>query len=139
VRSIGDGAFASCTNLSAVYFSGDAPTAGGSVFSGALATIYYLPGTAGWGATFGGRPTALWFQPNPVILTRNTAFGVRSNGFGFVISWATNSSVVIEACTALQNPVWSALATNSLTAGSYYFSESDWTNFPARFYRVRSL
>ena len=24
------------------------------------ATIYYLPGTSGWGPTFGGRPTMPW-------------------------------------------------------------------------------
>jgi hypothetical protein len=27
------------------------------------ATVYYLPGTTGWGASYGGRPTALWPQP----------------------------------------------------------------------------
>jgi len=26
-------------------------------------TVYYLPGTTGWGATFGGLPTALWHRP----------------------------------------------------------------------------
>ena len=29
-------------------------------------TVYYLPGTTGWGATFGGRPTALWTEV-PII------------------------------------------------------------------------
>jgi hypothetical protein len=24
------------------------------------ATVYYLPGTTGWGPTYAGRPTALW-------------------------------------------------------------------------------
>ena len=32
------------------------------------ATVYYLPGTTGWGTTFGGRPTALWIQV-PTIQT----------------------------------------------------------------------
>ena len=32
------------------------------------ATVYYLPGTAGWGTTYGGRPTALWVQV-PTIQT----------------------------------------------------------------------
>ena len=32
------------------------------------ATVYYLPGTTGWGTTFGGRPTALWIQA-PTIQT----------------------------------------------------------------------
>jgi hypothetical protein len=31
------------------------------VFLGAnKATVYYLPGTTGWGKEFGGRPTAVW-------------------------------------------------------------------------------
>jgi len=102
------------------------------------ATVYYLPGTAGWGATFGGRPTALWFLPNPLILNFGPGFGVQTNRFGFIISWATNSSVVVEASTDLGNPVWSPVATNTLTGGASYFSDPQWTNYPARFYRLRS-
>ena len=58
--------------------------------------------------------------------------------FGFIISWATNVPVVVEACTNLANPVWFPLQTNTLTGGSFYFSDSQWTNYPARFYRFRS-
>ena len=44
-----------------VYFQGNAPAAGSDVFDGDNeATVYYLPGTTGWGTTFGGLPTALW-------------------------------------------------------------------------------
>ena len=58
VTAIADSAFWGCTSLSAVYFEGDAPGfLGQRVFEGTSATIYYLPGTSGWGATFGGRPT----------------------------------------------------------------------------------
>ena len=32
-----------------------------------MATVYYLPGTTGWGSTFSGWPTAVW--PAPTILT----------------------------------------------------------------------
>jgi hypothetical protein len=32
------------------------------------AIVYYLPGTTGWGTTYGGRPTALWIQV-PTIQT----------------------------------------------------------------------
>ena len=102
------------------------------------ATVYYLPGTTGWGTTFGGRPTALWFLPNPLILNNGPSFGVQTNGFGFIISWATNTSVVVEACTNLANPVWSPVSTNTLTDGSSYFSDPQWTNYPDRFYRVTS-
>ena len=73
VTSIGDLAFASCSNLTGVYFRGDAPNLGSDVFGGDNATIYYLPGTKGWGTNFGGRPTAPW---NPQA-KGNAAPGVR--------------------------------------------------------------
>jgi hypothetical protein len=63
---------------------------------------------------------------------------VQTNGFGFVISWATNTAVVVEACADLANAIWSPVGTNTLTDGSSYFSDPDWTNYPARFYRIRS-
>jgi len=109
------------------------------VFSGdANATVYYLPGTTGWDATFGELPTALWFLPNPLILNFGPGFGVQSNRFGFIICWATNHPVVVEACTNPGNPVWSPVATNTLTGGASHFSDPQWTNYPARFYRLRS-
>jgi hypothetical protein len=77
VTSIGDSAFAYCDNppigyLTGAYFLGDAPSGGGSsVFAGDLNYVYYLPGTTGWGATFGGRPTAVWNPPVSWFYTIN--------------------------------------------------------------------
>jgi hypothetical protein len=141
VTSIGDDAFVECPSLTALHFGGNAPGLGGSfVFTGDNnATVYYLPGTSGWSTTFGGRPTALWFLPNPLILTTGRGFGVQSNAFGFIISWATNIPVVVEACTNPANHSWSPLKTNALAGGSSYFSDPRWANYTARFYRVRSL
>jgi hypothetical protein len=87
---------------------------------------------------FDGRPTAPWFLPNPVILNGEPSFGVGANGFGFTISWATNASVVVEAATNLANPVWIPVSTSTLTGGTNYFSDPQWTNYPERFYRVTS-
>ena len=128
------------TPTNAVCFQGNAPSI--STFGVgriSAATVYYLPGTTGWGATFGGLPTAPWVLPNPIILNNGPSFGVQANRFGFVISWARNLSVVVEACTDLTQPVWSPVGTNTLTDGSSYFSDPQWTNRPARFYRLRSL
>jgi hypothetical protein len=139
VSSIGDYAFTSCTSLRGVYFWGNAPELGSNVFSSDTnATVYYLPGTTGWGSTFGGCPTALWALPHPVILTATPNFGVQTNRFGFIISWATNVPVIVEASTSLANPAWSPMATNTLTNGSIYFGDPQWTNHPARFYRLCS-
>ena len=139
VSNIGDYAFNYCPSLTGVYFAGNAPSLGGaSVFSGDNnATVYYLPGTSGWGTTFGGRPTALWFLPNPLILTSGPSFGVQSNAFGFIISWATSLPVVVEACTNPANHSWSPVQTNALTGGWSYFSDPQWANYAGRFYRVR--
>ncbi len=70
VTNINDRAFVNCTGLTRINFRGNAPSLGGgfkslygSAFSGDTnATVYYLPGKTGWGATFGGRPTAVWKQ-----------------------------------------------------------------------------
>ncbi len=140
ITSIGDYAFAGCYGLAGVYFEGNAPSlVGPSVFHGSSKVIiYHLPGTTGWGATLAGRPTVLWFLPNPVILNSGPSFGVHSNEFGFIFSWATNTSVVMEACTDLVNPIWFPASTNNLTNGWSHFSDPAWTNYPARFYRLRS-
>lgn len=140
VTYIDDSAFSYCSNLKGVFFQGNAPTIGGSfVFQyDTNATVYYLPGATGWGTTFAGLPTALWTLPYPVILTSNPGFGVQTNQFGFTISWATNLSVVVEACTNLTNPVWHAVQTNALSAGSSYFTDPQLANNPGKFYRLRS-
>jgi hypothetical protein len=141
VTSIGSAAFYSCTRLTSVYCLGNSPvpTDDSSVFLyDSSPTVYYLPGTTGWGATFDGVPTASWMLPNPTILNFEPNFGIQTNQFGFTVSWATNIPVVVEACTDLANPVWFPVGTNMLTGGSSYFTDSQWTNYPSRFYRLRS-
>jgi hypothetical protein len=145
VTSIGPSAFYNCTRLTSVYFRGNAPSLGGAVFDywdmgyqvSDPVTSYYLPGTTGWASMFGGRPAALWLLPYPTILSNGSGFGVQTNGFGFIISWATNIPVVVEASTNLADHTWSPVATNTLTGGSSYFSDPQWANYPARFYRLR--
>src|SRR5205823_3298453 len=102
------------------------------------ATAYYLPGTTGWEPTFGDRPTALWLLANPLILNPSPTLGVKDNVFGFTISWATNASVVVEACTNIGNASWVPQSTNALVAGTASFTDYPWTNYPRRFYRIRS-
>ncbi|HOC55664.1 MAG TPA: leucine-rich repeat protein [Verrucomicrobiota bacterium] len=132
-------AFSFCSSLTAIYCQGNAPSFDEPrSFEGTYATVYYLPGTTGWGPTYGWLSTAPWQLPYPVILGFEPSFGVQSNSFGFVISWATNVSVVVEACTNLADPIWSPVGTNGLTDGWCYFSDPQWTNYPARCYRVRS-
>jgi hypothetical protein len=136
VASIGDYAFTRCTSLTAVYFLGNAPTAHSEEFNyDPMSTVYYLPGTTNWGATFGGRPVVLW---NPSIQTTNTSFGVRTNRFGFNITGTANIPIVVEASTNLAAAAWVPLQTCTLTNGLLYFSDPGWTSHPARLYRIRS-
>jgi hypothetical protein len=139
VTEIGDIALAECSSLTGAYFQGNAPHLGSDVFRGDdNAIIYYLPGTTGWDTTFAGRPTAPWVLPYPVVLDSSVHAGTQSGGFGFIISWATNLPVVVEASTNLANSVWTPVGTNTLTDGWSNFSDSQWMNYPGRFYRVRS-
>jgi hypothetical protein len=139
VQRVGNAAFASCPDLLAVYFGGDAPAAYAPFNSETTqVVVYYLPGTLGWGPTFGERPTAPWSRPNPVILGFGPAFGFQSDRFGFVISWATNRPVAVEAETDLATGAWLPLSTNSLTNGWSYFSDPETASYSRRFYRARA-
>ena len=61
VTMIGTWAFQDCKALTSVVFTGNAPSVGPRVFQDAVnVTVYYLPGTTGWGAMFSERPTAPW-------------------------------------------------------------------------------
>jgi len=132
-------AFAFCNNLSSVYFQGNAPspTNDASVFSGIVfgAKAYYLPGTSGWGTAFDGLACVLW---NPQAQTDGADFGVRTNRFGFNITASTNVPIVVEVCTNPANPGWTPLFTGTVTNGSFYFCDAKWTNYPVRYYRIRS-
>jgi len=139
VTNLGDYAFGFCPGLGGAYFQGSAPAADSTVFtSDAVAAVYYLPGVAGWSNTFAGLQTARWFLPNPLILNNGHGFGLQGKEFGFTISWATNTSVVVESCSNLAGLVWNPLRTNMLTNGTWFFSEPLRTDSPGRFYRVRS-
>ncbi len=123
-----------CTDLAAPVWS-PAETnilAGGSFyFSDPAWTNYVRRFYRLWSPAFGGRPTALW---NP----RVHSLGVRASRVGFMITGTTNIPIVVEACTNLTSASWTALQTCILTNGSIYFSDAAWTNYPARFYRIRS-
>jgi hypothetical protein len=140
VTNIDVDAFLSCANFKTAYCEGAAPTATIYAFQQDTGIVYYLPGTAGWTNTFGGLPTATWSLPYPTILSdgNGAGFGIQSNQFGFNVSWATSGSVVVEACTNIGDPVWVPVATNTLSNGTFYFSDAQWRNFTKRYYRIQS-
>ena len=136
VTNLGVQAFGDCDSLTGVYFGGNAPVADATAFFDDAAAVYFLPGTAGWTNSCGGAPTASWLLPYPEIINVGRGQNRTAGGFAFTISWATNRSVVVEACTNLANPVWLPLQTNALVSGTNYFPDADGTNYSARFFRV---
>lgn len=144
VTNIWGSAFIWGYGLTSIYFHGDAPNADGDVFDGAIPTdltVYYRPGTAGWPEVpslwpegLYGRATAHWL---PKVMPEG--FGVQAGQYGFNVGWAEGQTVVVEACTNLADPVWVPLETNTIAGDAFHFSDSLWTNYPGRFYRIRHL
>ncbi len=142
VANIGGYAFAGCTSLTSATFQGNAPPDDGTAFSvdyrfyplNDPTTVYYLYGTTGWSSTYGGVPTVMLGAPAPQIASGS--IGVPSGIFGFTLTGVTHQTVMVEASTNLVNwqPVW----TNTLSGTATNFTDAQWTNYPARFYRVSS-
>jgi hypothetical protein len=127
-------------------------TGGWSTFTGnSCLTIPLGPGPTNVillnGGNGGVNPDYVAFTPLPLPpwnaqIQFDNNFGIRSNQFGFDI-YGAGWPVAVDAATSLVNPAWSPLATNIIsngetTNGVFHFSDSQWTNFPVRFYRVRS-
>jgi hypothetical protein len=131
VTNIGDSAFRSCVHLQGIYFCGNAPNATFLTFFGSTPKMYYLPGASGWTNSYQGLNTVLW---NPQSQCNDGSFGIQSNQFGFNIAGNSNIVVVVNVCTNLSNPVWTPVQTLTLTNGTAYFSDLQWTNYPSKFY-----
>ena len=66
VISLGSSAFSDCTNLTGIYFLGNAPGADLTVFAGDYhAIVYYPPGTTGWSSSFDGLLAGQLNPPSP--------------------------------------------------------------------------
>jgi hypothetical protein len=144
VSNLSYGMFCLCTNLNNVFFMGNAPGTVGSFPSDGPpfwydpnVTIYYLPGTTGWGNSYQGVAAVMW---NPVIQTGWPSFGVSNGQFGFNITSKATIPIVVAASTNLGSGPWVPLLSCTLTniddAPPLYFSDPFWSNYPSRFYRI---
>jgi hypothetical protein len=140
---LGAGTFSYCGNLVGVYFEGNAPTPGASgngediFYVDPLVTLYYLPGTTGWGSTYATTP------PIPAVLwnpqSQSAAGGMAAGtSFGFNVVGTADIPIVIEASANPGSGSWVPLQTCTLTNGSINFSDPDSSTIPARVYRIRS-
>lgn len=131
VTILGSGVFSSCSKLASILCKGDRPLESW-LGSAAYTVVYYLPGTAGWESTFGGRPTRLW---NPRV-AQDAAFGFAEGSFDFTIEGEPWVPFVVEACDALSPGSWTPVRTNRTgSTGLYHFSDPAAAGAPARFYR----
>jgi len=74
---------------------------------------------------FGGRPTALWSLPYPLIVSQvPTLVSETISSLHHLLGMQPR--VVVEVCTNLATPVWSPVSTNTLTEGWSYFSDPQW-------------
>ena len=132
VTNVGAWAFAWCSSLASVFFTGNAPTAASYVFWGESVTVYYLPGTAGWGSTFAGAPTVR-LSLSPTIVTQpqsQTVLAgsevelevVASGALPLVYQWffngnamsgATNSFLDFDDIRGSQAGAYTVVVTNS--------------------------
>ena len=136
VSSLGDYSFWGCSSLASVYFKGDQPSGvGDGAFYGAdQATVYYLPGTSGWGAPLSGVRLAAW---NPRVQT-GASLGVSGAGlFGFTVSGTNGMCVAVEASTNL-TAAWEPVGRVTLAlSGTAVFTDAASGSHRSRFYRLR--
>ena len=57
--------------------------------------------------------------------------------FGFEVMGVPGLQVIVEACSDSAHSTWTTALTGTLVNGSLDFSDPQWTNSTARFYRVR--
>ena len=71
----------------------------------------------------------------PQIVTFDGSFGFLAGQFGFNVLAAASRTIAVDGSSNLVD--WTPLFTNAIGGGLFYFSDSAWTNYPARFYRAR--
>ena len=81
-------------------------------------------------------PAVVTGNPPPVIQARDGSLGISANRFGFSFRGQSGQIVVVEASTNLVN--WQPVQTNTVAGSPIQFSDPQWTNYPCRYYRVRS-
>jgi hypothetical protein len=135
-ESMGEYTFAECFALTNIYLWGEATGQSNSFNEDSSAVVYYSPeANEPEFSIETGVPGAAW---SAQIQTAAGNFGVKNNVFGFNVV-STNSipmPIVIQVCTNLNSAVWAPLQSVTLTNGSFFFTDAEWTNYLERFYRV---
>lgn len=121
VTNIGDYAFATNAILSEVYFLGDAPALGTGVFNATTTTVYYLTNTTGWGATYGGRPTAAYASAVLSVTPSYRAVGYEAGTTTFTVA---NTGGGTLTYTPTESEAWLAVSSSTSAALSITYAEN---------------
>ncbi|MBN8249010.1 MAG: leucine-rich repeat domain-containing protein [Verrucomicrobia bacterium] len=133
VAQIGFDAFAGATNLASAYFLGNAPNAERLFPTDPAPTVYYLPGTTGWGTSYGWAPTAHW-----VPVASNPQFS--GGQFATSVDGPVSLVIVLESRPSLDASArWEPVVTNAIPESSR-LTLTDTTSGESgiRLYRVQS-
>jgi hypothetical protein len=133
VTFVNGSAFGACSAMKAFYFLGNAPAFASYAFPFSYATVFYMPGTRGWGPTFNYLPTVPW---NPRILPNSVRLNPTSNTFEFAITGTSNLALVVEACSDLRAGDWANIGVITLLGGLSQFKDTSPTSHESRFYRL---
>ena len=135
MTSLGTYSFSSCTNLTGVYFNGNAPHADCTTFDGDnTATVYYLPGMAGWPtppSPWACRPTAL-LGGHTIIVSASPGGGGVVNGGGAFAAGSTQT-VTATANSGFAFVNWTENGSVVSTTTSYTFTLNSDRNLVANF------
>jgi hypothetical protein len=89
VISIGNNAFKECPKLLRIFIQGNAPLLGTTPFTiNGKANVYYVAGTTGWGATYGGIYTVTYSAP---VFTRSPSNVIANIGENAAFSTTVSS------------------------------------------------
>jgi hypothetical protein len=104
LTSLGQYAIGGCQSLSSVCFSGNQPTDGGNVFYSdyALATLLYVNGTTGWGATYAGIATA----PCPTCGGGAPLLNITLSGANVILTWSATGFTLQSTTNLVSSAGW---------------------------------
>ncbi len=137
----GDAAFYGCTSLVGLYFLGNAPLLGQpDVFTGDThAVVYYLAGTTGWSATYGGLPTVQVAAP-PANYNHISAQLLNAGQMRLSFMGNSNANYALDRTFNLKPPIdWVAQLTNLTGAGGELLLTNTAVATTNNFWRMRSV
>jgi hypothetical protein len=139
VTNLMAGALVNCENLANIYFTGNAPQQYNNVFVGtaAGATVYYLPNTKGWGASFDGLPTKPYAGYAIKTGSLPAAAGGMATGSG---SYGSGTKVTVTAsttndCYAFVD--WTSAGKEVSTNAGYQFTVTNNETLTANFAQLQ--